>query len=176
MSDLYVIDAGSATELERLQRIEQAAAIRFPEHVLPPRLRGGTMPLGDLRAAYRSGWLRVARLRTDGLAVGFACAERRGPRVHLHEMDVLPEHGGRGVGRALLAAVLDAAWAAGCEAVTLTTFRELRFNAPFYARHGFRALEPDELDAELAAVLAAEARAGIDPSLRVAMRCPRPPD
>ncbi|WP_201754128.1 hypothetical protein [Micromonospora rubida] len=48
------------------------------------------------------------------------------------------------------------------------------WNAPYYARYGFRKLEPDELTPGLAAMLAAEAALGLDPAARLAMRRPAP--
>jgi len=82
----------------------------------------------------------------------------------------LPEHARRGLGRALLGAVVAWAEQRGFPSVTLTTFRHLPWNAPFYAAQGFRALPDQHLPAGLARLLAAEAEAGLDPSKRVAMR------
>ena len=64
------------------------------------------------------------------------------------------------------------AWAAtaGYRAVTLTTFRDVPFNMPFYARLGFEVIPHDELTAELRLVVDDETRRGLDPTRRVAMR------
>jgi GNAT superfamily N-acetyltransferase len=101
--------------------------------------------------------------------VGFAIFDQFDSVVHLRELDVLPEHGGRGLGRQLVQAVI--AWAIehGCTAVTLTTFRDVPFNAPFYARAGFRVLTEDELTPRLAQIRAEERAHGIDLAPRVAM-------
>jgi hypothetical protein len=56
--------------------------------------------------------------------------------------------------------------------VTLTTFRDPPWNMPFYASLGFVALSPDTIGATLAAIVREEARRGLDPALRVAMRRP----
>ncbi|HEV7704019.1 MAG TPA: hypothetical protein VGO46_06980, partial [Gemmatimonadaceae bacterium] len=65
-------------------------------------------------------------------------------------------------------------WAAiqGFEAVTLTTFRDVPFNRPFYARLGFEVIPSEKLGAALVAALGEEARRGMDPTTRVAMRRP----
>jgi GNAT superfamily N-acetyltransferase len=55
---------------------------------------------------------------------------------HLEEMDVLPEHAGQGLGAALIEAVCSWAHTRGFDAVTLSTFRDVPWNAPFYPRHG----------------------------------------
>ena len=65
-----------------------------------------------------------------------------------------------------------AGWAAdeGLPALTLTTFRGVPWNGPYYARCGFRELSPGEVTPGLAEVLAAEATLGLDPAERIAMR------
>jgi len=82
-----------------------------------------------------------------------------------------PAHGRRGLGRALLEAVLGWAGDAGYHGVTLTTFRDVSWNAPYYERMGFRALEADEIGPGLAEIMREEATRGLDPATRVAMRC-----
>ena len=59
-------------------------------------------------------------------------------------MDVLPAHGRRGLGTLLLDQVCAWAQAQRHLAVNLSTFRDVHWNAPFYARNGFRALQPIE--------------------------------
>jgi len=68
-------------------------------------------------------------------------------------------------------------WAArnGYGAVTLTTFRDVPWNLPFYARLGFDVVAPDEVSASLRAIVEDETRRGLDPSRRVVMKRPGPP-
>jgi hypothetical protein len=64
-------------------------------------------------------------------------------------------------------------WAAqaGCAEVTLTTFAQVPFNAPFYARLGFTVIDDAVLPAPLAAMRRREADLGLDAlGARVAMR------
>lgn len=65
--------------------------------------------------------------------VGFAAVVELDGGAHLEQIAVAAEHTGRGLGAPLLERVL--AEAAG--PVTLLTFRDVRWNAPWYARHGF---------------------------------------
>ena len=69
------------------------------------------------------------------------------------------------------------AWAAdaGYRAVTLTTFRDVPFNGPFYTRLGFEEVPADQLSPSLRTVLDHEAQRGLDPARRVAMRRWLPP-
>jgi predicted N-acetyltransferase YhbS len=85
-------------------------------------------------------------------------------------MDVVPAHAGRGLGRALVVEVAEWARREGFPSVTLTTFRHLPWNGPFYARQGFSELAAAELGPELRAALDEEVEHGLDPAKRVAMR------
>ena len=75
---------------------------------------------------------------------------------------------GRGTGRALVAAAVDEGQRRRLPAITLTTFRTIPWNAPFYARIGFVEIAGAALNARLAAVLKREWRRGL--SDRCAMR------
>jgi GNAT superfamily N-acetyltransferase len=152
-----------------LPKVERAAGTLFPAQDLPQALREETHDPEEFDAARRDRLLWVA-LEPTGAPVGFALGTRVDGLPHLLELAVHPEHGRRGVGRALVQAMLAQARADRHRGVTLTTFRHLAFNAPFYESVGFRVLTPSELTPGLAAILADEARRGLDPAKRVAMR------
>ncbi|WP_367716850.1 GNAT family N-acetyltransferase [Nitratireductor sp. GISD-1A_MAKvit] len=78
----------------------------------------------------------VAEHHIDG-AAGFAICDQIGSFLHLKELSVAPEHGRKGLGSALLRAVIAESVSRGLTGVSLSTFRDVPFNAPFYARHGF---------------------------------------
>jgi GNAT superfamily N-acetyltransferase len=90
--------------------------------------------------------------------------------AHVEEVAVHPDVQGAGHGAALLDAA--SAWgvAKGLPAVTLTTFRDVPWNRPYYERRGFRVLGPHELGPEMVALIAEEATLGLVPELRVVMR------
>ncbi len=170
MRPTYRVEPAQATDLEHLPAIERAAVSLFAPGQIPDGLRTDVTPIEELRAAHDAGLLWVARASTE-LVVGFALVDLLAGGPHLEEIDVHPDHGRRGVGRALVEAVLDWAWAAGHRAVTLTTFRDVAWNAPFYQRLGFRVLARSELTAELDAIVGNERARGLDPGRRVVMRC-----
>ncbi|OAG75095.1 putative acetyltransferase [Acetobacter malorum] len=79
---------------------------------------------------------------------------------------------GRGVGKALLAEACEAAQQTGLKRVTLTTCRDVPWNAPFYHKIGFEYLEEPALDPDLRATLKEEEACGFLPGTRCAMqRC-----
>ena len=77
---------------------------------------------------------------------------------------------GHGIGRGLIEYV--ALWAAeqGFPVLTLSTFRSVPWNAPYYARLGFSELPATEMTPGLIEILAAETAFGLDPAERVFMR------
>lgn len=165
----YVITRAAPEHLAALADIELRAATRFRGWDVPPDVFSDATPLADLESALARGDLWVA-LAPTGECVGYASVERSGERLHLAELDVLPEHGGRGLGRALVGAIERWASENGVAELTLTTYRDVPWNAPYYTRLGFAIIEPAELDADLSARRAAETERGMDSMPRVAMR------
>ncbi len=81
-----------------------------------------------------------------------------------------PDHGRRGVGARLVSAVCEWAARERYAWVTLTTFRDVPWNRPFYERLGFRVIPSAEASPALSSILQDEAQRGLDPARRVAMR------
>jgi GNAT superfamily N-acetyltransferase len=102
-------------------------------------------------------------------AHGFASVVIVDGVAHLWQLSVLPSFGRRGIGTSLVEAVCEWASSNGYPAVTLTTFRDVPWNAPFYSRLGFRILE--QLTPGLHAIRGHERAIGDDDfGPRVAMR------
>ncbi len=100
--------------------------------------------------------------------VGFAYVDDVDGALHLHQIAVHPDHARQGIGSTLMAAVFERAEG---RPVTLTTFRDVPWNGPWYARMGFTELT--EPGPGLAEILAEEHAAGLtDLGVRVAMTRP----
>jgi GNAT superfamily N-acetyltransferase len=166
----YRIQPADSETLGLLPAIETAAAEIFPAEDVAPELRQEGLPVAWFERAAREGRVWTAVVRASGLPVGFALVTILDGSAHLYEMDVHPDHGRRGLGTALVGAVVE--WARGKQfsCVTLTTFRHLPWNGPFYRRLGFEELSSAELTPGLAQLLEREVRDGLDGSKRVAMR------
>jgi GNAT superfamily N-acetyltransferase len=164
----YRIAIARPEDVPALAAIEIAAAELFRGHV-PDLLFSESTDERELRAAQQAALLWVV-LAADA-PVGFALLEAVTERwLHLEEMDVHPQHGRRGIGAALLDRVCECAAARGYSELTLTTFRDVPWNMPFYSRHGFAEISADTLRPELVAMVADEVARGLDPRRRVAMR------
>ncbi|GGQ04203.1 hypothetical protein GCM10010266_29670 [Streptomyces griseomycini] len=94
--------------------------------------------------------------------------------LHVEQVSVHPRAARRGVGRALLAHAARCAREEGLTALTLTTFAEVPWNAPYYARLGFRTLAGPDLTPGLRRIRAEESGHGLDRWPRVCMRIDLP--
>ena len=105
-----------------------------------------------------------------GVAVGYAAVDVLDGCAHLEQMSVHPDHGRRGLGAALLERVCNWSQANAFPAITLTTFRDVAWNAPYYRRFGFEVLDDTDIGADLRRRVDDETAAGLDPTTRVCMR------
>lgn len=92
--------------------------------------------------------------------------------AHIEQVTVDPAYARKGLGAALIEHV--DSWARGqrLSGLTLTTFVEVPWNAPYYERLGFRPVAPDQLSAGLRAIRSHEAEIGLDRWPRTAMARP----
>src|SRR4029077_16584665 len=132
----YSITNARPQDLAPLPAIELAAARLLAGHAPESVLNETTSPV-VLKRALEEGRLWVAL--ADDRPVGFAHVEViEHNAAHLEEIDVDPAHGRHGLGRKVVLQVCDWAAGNGFASVTLTTFRDVRWNMRFYERLGFR--------------------------------------
>jgi GNAT superfamily N-acetyltransferase len=164
----YSIRGARPRDVRALAAIERAGATLLEGHA-PEAVLNETTDENELLAAQAEGRLWVALV--DDVPVGFALVVMLGNGLaHLEEIDVDPRHGQRGRGTALVRSVCEWASGSGHSEVTLTTFRALPWNMPFYHRLGFREIPTDQLSPALDTVVQDEAARGLDPGRRVVMR------
>ena len=168
----YIVRQAGRGDIRFLPDIERAASLLFKTYPgdlgLTDEIYEAVTSLETFQKAQQGGrlWVSVA---AGGELVGFALVVELDGYAHLDELDVLPSHGRRGVGSALVAAVC--AWASdtGYPAVTLRTFRDVPWNGPFYRRQGFDVVDSAALSAAHSALEALESRRGLRIDLRVTM-------
>ena len=101
--------------------------------------------------------------------LGFAQVDVVDGTAHLAEIAVLPSSMRRGLGSALLEHVCTWAAEGGYPSVTLTTYADVPWNGPWYARHGFVEIDPDT--PELLARRQHQTQLGLDePARRIVMQ------
>jgi GNAT superfamily N-acetyltransferase len=103
---------------------------------------------------------------------GFAMIGWVDGNLHLDQLAVHPDSMRQGIGGRLVEAVAERARASGAPAVTLTTFRDVPWNAPWYERRGFHVLPESEWGPELSGLVEHERVLGIEVAPRVVMRRP----
>ena len=131
----FTLRATHVADIFRLQEIERAAGELFRNSELIDIDAMSVVAIGDHTQAIEQGLSLVAEV--DGRVAGFVMGEMHFDDAYLHELDVDPAYGQRGVGAALVRRFVSAARTKGAKAVYLSTFREPKWNAPFYRKLGF---------------------------------------
>ena len=164
----YAIRERRAQDDAALLRIENRAAELFRAHGYPEIADNPFASVEDFRAMMQGHetWVTV-----DGsdIPVGYAVAGPLGAHFHLRELSVDPGHGRKGLGAALVRTVVAAAASRGAAGVSLTTFRDVPFNMPFYEKLGFAEIALDDAPPALRDAFRRELPPGMDPAPRVLM-------
>ncbi|WCD84564.1 hypothetical protein KPP03845_100887 [Streptomyces xanthophaeus] len=156
-------------ELPRLQEIERAAGRCFRDIGMPEIADDEPLPLHELARYQEAGTAWVA-VDGAGTAVGYLIADRVDGGLHVEQVSVHPDSARRGIGRALLEHLAELALREGASCLTLTTFTEVPWNAPYYERSGFRLLDEAELSPGLRGIRDHEAAHGLGRWPRACMR------
>ncbi|SDA84407.1 GNAT family N-acetyltransferase [Mesorhizobium qingshengii] len=112
-------------------------------------------------------WVAVEH---DDQPVAFLSAEIHDDTLHIWELAVRLDRQRSGIGRALLDKAIADARERRLAALTLTTFRDVIWNAPFYHKLGFLMLDDAQAGERLRQVLRREVEHGMPASRRCAMR------
>lgn len=164
-----VIRPTTAADLVLLADIERAAGTAFGEIGMALIAADDPLSLEELRGYHSSGRAWVATDERDR-PIAYVLVDDVDGCTHVAQVSVHPDHARRGVGRRLLEHVVAWTAARGATAVTLTTFLEVPWNAPYYARCGFRMLTEGELTPGLRSIRKQEGIRGMDRWPRCCMR------
>lgn len=116
--------------------IELSAATAFEGRDVAPDLLSDYSPAGAWIPHLDAGTLWVTE--AEGQVVAFLAARPTDTRLHIDEVDVHRSHQGQGIGRRMILEAIAWARAHGFLTMSLTTFRSIPWNGPFYASLGFR--------------------------------------
>lgn len=166
----YGVRLARPDELDALPAIEQAADLRFED--TPYAALVAAYPTTEVEefADSQDRWGLWVAVDSADRPVGFAhCRAVGRETLYLAQLSVHPEHAGHRLGARMIERSARFHGPRGITRLTLTTFRDLPWNAPYYARLGFR--EVPDLTAEvfLQRQIQAQVQAGFAAESRVAM-------
>jgi GNAT superfamily N-acetyltransferase len=156
-------------ELPGLRQIEVAAGRLFAA-IGMTAVAGDEAPSLEVFRGYQRDGRAWVDTDDDNRPVAFLLADWVDGNVHIEQVSVHPDVAGKRIGAGLIEHV--AAWARerSAPALTLTTFAEVVWNAPYYERCGFRRMSPDEETPGLRKIRAEEIAHGLDEWPRLCMR------
>ena len=167
--DAGVIRAATEDDVADLQSVERAANQMFREVGMEAVADYPATSAAELSTLIGDGraWVVVDDRDRPVACLFFAVVDGC---AHVEQVSVHPDHAGRGLGKLLLARVVELARGRGLAALTLTTFRDVPWNAPYYRRLGFEVLADDELTPGERAIRDRNAAGSLGAWPRVTMR------
>ena len=156
-------------DLPRLSEIERQAGELFREIGMDAVADDEPPTIGELLPYIQDGRGWVATDEGD-VPVAYLLLDVVDHKGHIEQVSVDPSHSRRGLGRLLIERA--AAWARqhGLPSLTLATFAEVPWNAPYYETLGFRRLSEQEMTPGLHNIRRREAAHGLTAWLRVCMQ------
>jgi GNAT superfamily N-acetyltransferase len=164
-----VIRPARPADLPQLIDIEVSAGSWFADIGMPEIAADDPGSIEELSGYQQAGHAFVATDAHD-VPVAYLLIEMLTDAVHLEQLSVRADHARRGIGRSLIEYADALARDRGYLWLTLSTFADVAWNAPYYERCGFRRLSDHELTADLRRIRAVEASRGLDRWPRVVLR------
>jgi ribosomal protein S18 acetylase RimI-like enzyme len=156
------------SDIPLLKAVEESAARAFigsnvgdvADRTIDPALLQKLSDRGTL-------WVAVDDANGNEI-VGFAACYPLDGFFYLHEISVAQGQQGKGIGRRLMNVLEDYAFDQNYPYVGLVTFRDIRWNGPFYKSRGYKEIAPD-LYSGLHNKFKDDIRGGMDPAMRCVM-------
>lgn len=175
-----IVREASYEDIGDLQEIERSAAQLFQQSPYP-ELAGfapiSSLIYGQAFSQRHPIWIAESTLpdahdqpHKARRSAGFAYCLPLDDGLQLQELSVHGDFQRRGIGQALLLAVIDKAKARSAAFLSLTTYADIAWNGPFYRRHGFEQLAADRLPQSLCEILDKEILSGANEATRCVMR------
>lgn len=164
----YVIRPARLEDVPLLGPVETRAGQLFHDVGLG-HLAGEFMVPEKAASFVRAGGAFVAADEADKPA-GFLMAGPLEEAVYIYEVSVDPDHGRRGLGGRLLERAANYARERGMARLTLATFSDVPWNAPYYAKHGFEIVPRDAWSPCFHLLHESESNAGLPMERRCFMR------
>lgn len=160
-------EQGRKSDFTILQNIQLAAGRLFHNIGMSHIAESPPTDIEAFLATKAHSSVLVARLGPD--IVGFALTYCERTNCHLEQMSVAPEYARRGIGSEILQHQIERCRQRCMSRMTLSTFRNVPWNEPFYRNAGFRAIPASGLTGYLKAAWQAENAFGLDMTQRTMM-------
>ena len=166
-----MIRAARSADLPIIREIEQAAGMAFHDLGMTAVANDEPPSVAELAAFQEDGRAWVVTDDADR-PVAYLLVDVVDENAHVEQVSVHPDHARQGLGKALLNTA--AAWAQqrGLAALTLATYSEVPWNAPYYQRLGFQVMPEAQLTEGLRRIREHEQARGLAGWPRVIMRRP----
>ncbi len=162
----YIIRAGTTADAPRLQDVESAAGRLFLTVDMLEVASNDPTALKHFESRARKNQLLVVVEQESDRPVGFLYWAPVDGAAYIEELAVDPQHAGNRLGARLLDALADKT----SDALTLATFRDVPWNAPYYSRLGFSERDCALLGPGHEREWQKQAKAGLDMTRRLFMR------
>lgn len=166
-----MIRSARVDDLPVLGDIERAAGGAFRHLGMDLVADADPLSVSELSRFQAEGRAWVVADDTD-FPVAYLLVEEVEGNGHVEQVSVHPDHARQGLGRTLLEVAQHWAQHRGLSALTLTTYADVPWNAPYYARLGFGIMAEGDLSEGLSRIRAREESAGLAAWPRVVMRRP----
>lgn len=136
----YKLRLTTYEDIPALRFIEKQAGERFREVGLSKIADHDPLEAEEHALAIEDGLSFV--ITKDEEPVGFLVADWLDEALHIAEISVHPDHGGQRLGEILINAAKGLCAEKGRTLLTLSTFRDVPWNAPYYLKLGFEEVDP----------------------------------
>ena len=167
----YCIRLGRDGDLPLLGDIERSAGRAFAERGMQAIADDDPPSVVTLAQYANAQRLWVAADHRDQ-PVGYIMIDRVDDGAHIEQVSVHEDHAGQKLGKRLIDRVFEWTRTHELSQVTLTTFRDVPWNAPYYERLGFAVLPEHAYSKAMQAIRDHEKSLGLDRWPRVAMYSP----
>lgn len=170
-----MIRAARPEDLVHLPEIERAAGAAF-RGLGMASVADDEPPTADVLRAYQEAGRAWVATNDVDQPIAYLVVDVVDEAAHIEQVSVHPDYAHRRLGRQLLDAAGVWARQQGLMVMTLTTFTDVPWNGPYYARLGFQVVAENEWTASQRRIREHEAAVGLDAWPRAVMRRPIPSD
>ncbi len=164
-----VIRVGRNGDLEIVREIERSAGLIFAEYEMSAIAEDEPPSIESLSSYCRDGRLWVVANESDH-PIAYLIVDLVDGCAYIEQISVHADYAGKGLGSSLIDMLVLWAKDRKLPAITLTTFSEVPWNAPYYERLGFETLTEVDQSPGLRLIRQGEKEHGLDRWPRVCMR------